>query len=205
MSNPNTGYAPYSPSQLIAKVTHVPELLKNHPELENLFKKMIEDLAVDISDTHMSTSLQTYSVPETSATGKDLSFYALPDPEIKTINVTIGEIKDKRISRTLKEICKICFKEKSVPAAGVISENVGFDLLIYELDTQGVEVIDAWKLVNFTIPYGLDIALSKTDCVPGKAKEEKMYDMPLEGMFISNDFVIREAAAFHRFNSESKV
>jgi len=206
MSQVTLDTAPYKPSNLIVKITHVPEVLTDHPHLVHLFKQIVEKLAVEVGDTWMPTSLQTYSMPEASSSGVDLSLYSLPEPETKTINVCVAEIKDKRISRTLKEICKICFKEKPVPPSDTVQENVGFDLLMYELDEAGLDVIDAWKLTNFTVPYGINIPLSASNGfgIP-EPETGRLCSIPLEGVFFSSDVVIEEAGSLHRFNSESKV
>lgn len=197
---------PYKPSPLVVKVTHVPEELKDRPDLEDAFKYIVERLAVEVGDTWMPTALQTYGVPVADKSGVEMAFYCLPEPETKTINVVVAEVKNKHISRTLKEICKLCFKEKPVPKVDINQVGIGFDLLIYELDEAGLEVIDAWKLINFTIPYGLDIPLSfsKDRSVP-TSEHRPLYSFPLEGLFFSHEAVIEEAAALHRFNSESKV
>lgn len=204
MSKNELNTAPYKPGNLIVKVTHVPEELNQHPNLVRAFKEVVEKLAVEVGDTWMPTTLQTYSMPDISKAGIESSFYHLPEPETKTINVVVAEIKDKGISRLLKEICKICFKEKPVPPTDKAQENIGFDLMMYELDEAGLYVIDAWKLASFTVPYGLAIPLSASNEFGTANKVDKLYSIPFEGAFFSNDAVIEEAAALHRFNAESK-
>lgn len=186
----------YKPQKLIVKMTHFPEVLSDHPELAQVFKSLIEDVATEISDTRMTTTLETYSVPEVSRGGVDTSIYATPNAERKDIYITLPELKDKFVTRTLKKLCDIVFKDKAVNENPV--QNVGFDLLMYEVSEDGTEVIDAWKLIDFVIPYGLGITRGYSKTNPTDSiTADTVYSVAISGKFLSCNEVIDEAAALH--------
>lgn len=193
---PTTNNAPYNPQPLIVKLVNVPEVLKEHTGLLVAFKAIIEGIDIRISDTRSTVTLQTYSLPEHSKGGVDLSFYTVPEPEVKSLSIEIPELKDKYITRTLKQICNICFQDQPVVKQEV--QNAGFDLLVYELSEDSTEVIDAWKLCNFTVPCGLVSPVVHSKQQPATAP---LYNMPLEGMWLTHGDVLREASMLHRFNT----
>lgn len=188
--------APYVPGKVIVKLTDVPSRLRDNPELHKAFAAIFEVRAIRISDFYSAQALTREITEFTEMT----RLIAKPEAG-RILTVYLNEVKDKVISRTIKEVSALCLS--GITLAALVND--GFTLVAYELSEDEEIVIDAWMLSAFTFPNGLEMTTDyvNRDLIPehklDKGIDESEYAFPLTGLLVSNEDTLRQAQKLHMF------